>query len=44
MFVQKLKFILLAQLITTLNSYPCAVSLLVNVDWSAFLENNLLTL
>ena len=43
-FAPELKFILLAQLKTTLNSYPCPVSLLVNVDWSAFLESNLPTL
>ena len=44
MFTPKLNFILLGQLIAKLNSYPCPVSLLANVDWSAFLENILLTL
>ena len=38
MFAPELKFILLAHLITKLNSYPSPVSLLVNVDWSALLR------
>ena len=34
----KLKFILLPQLIATLNNYACALPPLANVDWSAFPE------
>ena len=36
MFALKLKFILLPQLIATLNNYACALPPLANVDWSAF--------
>ena len=38
MFADKLKFILLPQLIATLNNYACSLPLLANVDWSAFPE------
>ena len=38
MFILKLKFILLPQLIATLNNYACALPPLANVDWSAFPE------
>ena len=38
MFILKLKFILLPQLIATLNDYACSLPPLANVDWSAFLE------
>ena len=38
MFALKLKFILLPQLIATLNNYACALPSLANVDWSAFPE------
>ena len=43
-FTYKLKFILLPQLITTLNKYACWLLSLANVDWSAFPECFLLTL
>ena len=36
MFALKLKFILLPQLIATLNNYACSLPPLANVDWSAF--------
>ena len=36
MFAHKLKFILLPQLMATLNNYACSLPPLVNVDWSAF--------
>ena len=42
MFAQKLKCILLYKIIVTLKNYPCTVSLLSNVNWSAFLEDFLL--
>ena len=38
MFTLKMKFILLPQLIATLNNYACALPPLANVDWSAFPE------
>ena len=38
MFVHKLKFILLPQLVATLNSYACSLPPLANVDWSTFPE------
>ena len=38
MFALKLKFILLPQLIATLNNYACLLPPLANVDWSAFPE------
>ena len=38
MFALKLKFILLPQLIATLNNYACSLPPLANVDWSAFPE------
>ena len=38
MFAHKLKFILLPQLIATLNNYACSLPPLANVDWSAFPE------
>ena len=38
MFALKLKFILLPQLIATLNNYACSLHPLANVDWSAFPE------
>ena len=38
MFTLKLKFILLPQLIATLNNYACSLPPLANVDWSAFPE------
>ena len=34
MFALKLKFILLPQLIATLNNYACSLPPLANVDWS----------
>ena len=44
MFAHKLKFILLPQLIATLNNYACSLPPLANVYWSAFLECFLLTM
>ena len=44
MFALKLKFILLPQLIATLNNYACSLPPLANVYWSAFLECFLLTM
>ena len=44
MFAHKLKFILLPQLILTLNNYACLLSPLANVDWSAVPECFLLTM
>ena len=38
MFTYRLKFILLPQLITTLNNYASSLPPLANVNWSAFLE------
>ena len=38
MFALKLKFVLLPQLIATLNNYACSLPPLANVDWSAFPE------
>ena len=38
MFALKLKFILLPQLIATLNNYACSLPPLANVDWPAFPE------
>ena len=38
MFAYKLKFILLPQLIATLNNYACLLPPLANVNWSAFPE------
>ena len=38
MFAHKLKFILLPQLIATLNNYACSLPPLAKVDWSAFPE------
>ena len=38
MFALKVKFILLPQLIATLNNYACLLPPLANVDWSAFPE------
>ena len=38
MFAYKLKFILLPQLIATLNYYACSLPLLANVNWSTFPE------
>ena len=38
MFAHKLKFILLPQLIATLNNYACSLPPLANVDWSVFPE------
>ena len=38
MFAHKLKFILLAQLIATLNNYAYSLPPLANVNWSAFPE------
>ena len=35
MFAYKLKFILLPQLIATLNNYACSLPPLANVNWSA---------
>ena len=37
-FAYKLKFILLSQLIATLNNYACLLPPLANVNWSAFPE------
>ena len=36
MFAHKLKFILLPQLIATLNNYACSLPPLAKFDWSAF--------
>ena len=36
MFTHKLKFILLPQLIVTLNNYACSLPLVAYVDWYAF--------
>ena len=44
MFALKLKFILLPQLIATLNNYACLLPPLANVDWSAFPECFLATM
>ena len=38
MFTHKLKFILLPQLIATLNNYACLLPSLANVNWSPFPE------
>ena len=38
MFAHKLKFILLPQLIATLNNYACTLPPLANINWSAFSE------
>ena len=38
MLALKLKFILLPQLIATLNNYACSLPPLANEDWSAFPE------
>ena len=38
MFAYKLKFILLPQLIATLNNYACSLPPLTNINWSAFPE------
>ena len=38
MFIHELKFILLPQLIATLNNYACSMPPLANVNWSAFPE------
>ena len=38
MFALKLKFILLPQLIATLNNYACLLPPLANVDWFALPE------
>ena len=38
MFAHRLKFILLPQLIATLNNFECSLPPLTNVDWSAFPE------
>ena len=44
MFPHKPKFILLPQLIATLNSYACSLPPLAKVDWSAFPKCLLLTM
>ena len=40
MFAHKLKFILLPQLIATLNNYACSLPPLANPDWSACAERS----
>ena len=44
MFTYKLKFILLPQLIATLNNYACSLPPLVNVNWSTFPKCFMLTM
>ena len=44
MFAHKLKFILLPQLIATLNNYACSLPPMAKVDWFAFPECFLLTM
>ena len=44
MFTYKLKFILLPQLIATLNNYSCSLPPLVIVNWSAFPKCSKLTM